>query len=104
MIAGLLAAIAAVSTVGVGEREWHLTPYVRVVRHGTVRLDVHDYGEDAHDLQVVGPHGYRSAVTPDIDPGTNATLVVHLRPGTYRLLCVKPGHVARGMAATLHVR
>ncbi len=105
MIAGLLAAVAsAVTSVGVSEREWHLNPYARVVAHGTVRFAVHNFGEDAHDLQVVGPRGYRSAVTPDIAPGENGSLTVHLRRGRYRLLCVKPGHVAKGMRATIRVR
>ena len=109
MIGAILAAAAAavVTPVGVSEREWHLTPYASVVRHGTVRFAVHNFGEDAHDLQITGPpgpRGYRSAVTPDIAPGANATLTVRLRPGVYRLLCVKPGHVAKGMRATLRVR
>ena len=106
MIGAVLAAVAAaVTPVGVSEREWHLTPYVPVVRHGAVRFAVHNFGEDAHDLQVVGPRGYRSSVTPDIVPGANGSLLVHLRhPGVYRLLCVKPGHVAKGMRATIRVR
>lgn len=106
MIAALVAAvITAVTPVGVSEREWHLTSYRAVVPHGAVRLQVHNFGEDSHDLQVVGPRGYRSAVTPEIRPGENATLTVHLRrPGTYELLCVLPGHAARGMRARIRVR
>jgi hypothetical protein len=102
MIAAVLASLAA--TVGVSEREWHLTPYARVVRHGTVNFAVHNFGEDAHNLQLAGPRGYRSALTPDIAPGENGTLTLRLRPGRYTLLCVKPGHVAKGMRATIRVR
>jgi uncharacterized cupredoxin-like copper-binding protein len=108
MIGAVLAAVAAaVTPVGVSEREWHLTPYTSVVRHGTVRFQVHNFGEDMHNLQITTsptPRGYRSAVTPDIAPGENGTLTVHLRPGRYALLCVKPGHVAKGMRATIRVR
>jgi uncharacterized cupredoxin-like copper-binding protein len=101
----IAAAAAALTPVGVGEREWHLTPYASAARHGTVRFAVHNFGEDSHDLQVRGPHGYQSSVTPEIRPGENATLTVHLlRPGTYRLLCVLPGHAARGMRAVFRVR
>jgi hypothetical protein len=103
-VIGAVLAAAAAATVGVSEREWHLVPYTRAVRHGVVRFAVHNFGEDAHNLQIAGPRGYRSAITPDIAPDANGTLTVRLRRGTYRLLCVKPGHVAKGMRATIRVR
>jgi plastocyanin len=107
MLPLLLATFAAspLSPVGVAEREWRVGAYRESVRHGRVAFNVHNYGEDAHNLQVVGPHGYRSRITPDVEPGGNATLRTLLRrPGTYTLLCVKPGHVAKGMRTTIRVR
>jgi hypothetical protein len=91
--------------VGVGLREWRVSVYRSQVPAGRVRLNLTNFGEDAHDLVVVGPRGRRSRVSPDVAPGGGRrTLRVTLRrPGVYRLLCVKPGHLARGMRATLRV-
>ena len=64
-----------------------------------------NFGEDAHNLRVSGPAGYRSAVSRDVAPaGGHLRFTVHLlRAGTYRLVCLKPGHAAKGMKATLRV-
>ena len=41
----------------------------------------------------------------DIRPGQDVGFQVLLRrPGVYRLICLKPGHAAKGMRATLRVR
>jgi plastocyanin len=96
---------SATTAVGVGEREYRVYPYRTRVKPGTVRFNISNLGEDAHNLQVRGPHGYRSAVTPDIGSGRDFTLVAHLRrPGTYTLICTKPGHAAKGMKARFAVR
>ena len=103
MIAALIA--AAVTSVGVGAHEYRFGVYRPVVPRGAVRFNLHDFGEDAHNLMVLGPKGYRSAVSPDVEPGQDLSFQVRLRrAGTYRLVCVKPGHAKRGMATTLKVR
>jgi hypothetical protein len=107
MLPLLLATLAAspITPVGVAEREWGISAYRASLRRGRVAFNIHNYGEDAHNLQVFGPRGYRSKVTADIESDANATLRALLkRPGTYRLLCVKPGHVAKGMRTTIRVR
>jgi plastocyanin len=92
--------------VGVGLREWSVAMYRTRARPGAVKLNLTNFGEDAHDLQVFGPGGYRSARSPEVAPfGGRETLRVTLRrTGTYRLLCMKPGHAEQGMRATLRVR
>ncbi|HXU65326.1 MAG TPA: hypothetical protein VN962_26685 [Polyangia bacterium] len=90
----------ASTAVGVGEREWRVYPYRTKVKPGTVRFNINNLGEDVHNLQVRGPHGYRSRVSPDIRSGDAYTLVAHLRrPGRYTLICTKPGHAKKGMKA-----
>jgi plastocyanin len=99
-------AVAARSTtVGLGMREWSITVYRPRVRPGTVRFAITNRGEDAHNLQVRGPHGYRSRLSPDAAPGGGrAALTATLkRTGRYTLICEKPGHAALGMKATLRV-
>ncbi|HEU4656909.1 MAG TPA: plastocyanin/azurin family copper-binding protein [Capillimicrobium sp.] len=108
MIAALLAAgaVAAFPTsVGVSAREYRFAVYRPTVPAGAVALNVHNYGEDDHDVVVRGPRGYTSPVSGDIDPGATLRFEVTLpRRGTYRLVCTKPGHRALGMTATLRVR
>ena len=91
--------------VGVAEREWGISSYRAKVRPGRVRFNVTNYGEDAHNLEVVGPGGFRSAVTPDIKAHQHVTLSVTLhRSGVYRLICTKPGHLKRGMRTAIRVK
>src|SRR4051812_20339483 len=106
MIALLMVSLAtAPVNVGVAEREWHVSSYVPSVRRGRIAFNVHNFGEDPHDLQVRGPHGFHSRPAAPIAPGATAILTVALhRPGTYRLVCTLPGHAARGMRTTLRVR
>jgi plastocyanin len=94
----------ASTAVGVGEREFRIYPYRTKVPPGTVRFNVTNLGEDVHNLQVRGPHGYRSRTTPDIRSRDGYTLVAHLRQaGRYTLICTKAGHAARGMKASFTV-
>ena len=106
MVAALAtAAVAAITNVGVGEREWAISLYRASVDRGTIRFNVHNFGEDGHDLQVRGPKRFRSRVMPEIAGGENGVLTVRLnRAGSYRLLCTLPGHAKLGMRATLRVR
>jgi hypothetical protein len=113
-VSALLAAVALLvpggagvhaTPVGLGLREWRIGVYRTHVRAGRVRLNMTNFGEDAHNLQVTGPGGYRSAVSADVAPfGGRLTLAVSLRrAGIYRLVCVKPGHPELGMRASLRV-
>jgi plastocyanin len=93
------------TTVGVSAREYAFAVYRETVPAGTVTLVLHNYGEDAHDVQIRGPHGYRSATSADLAPDGTLRFRAHLRrPGRYLLVCTKPGHLALGMKAALRVR
>ena len=96
---------AANTAVGVSEREYRIGVYRRTVAPGTVRFNVTNFGEDAHDFTVTTRRGTVLASLPEIRSERQATLKVHLtRPGTYRLLCQQLDHAARGMRATVVVR
>lgn len=96
---------AASTSVGVAEREFRISVYRSTVPPGTVRFNVANFGEDAHDLAVLTPGGRTLAISPEIRSGRRHTLSVRLsRPGLYRLLCTKLDHPARGMRATVRVR
>jgi hypothetical protein len=95
-------ALAAATPVGVGEREWRVSLYRSEVPVGPVRLNVHNFGEDGHDLAVRTSHGRLLGSLPELRPGQNATLRVRLRkPGRYVVFCSLEGHEAKGMRARL---
>ena len=105
LLAGPTAGLPPATAVGMSAREYSFGVYTTRVPTGRVKLNVHNFGEDAHDLQVRGPHGYRSAVSPEIAPGETLSFRVRLRrPGRYLFICLKPGHAARGMKAHITVR
>jgi len=106
LIAALVLAAAGPTTpVGLGMREYRFSLYRSSVHAGRVNLNMTNFGEDAHNVRLTGPGGYRSAVSRDVAPaGGHLRFTVHLlRAGTYRLVCLKPGHAAKGMKATLRV-
>jgi len=101
----VVAASSPSTAVGLGMREWSITTYRTKVKAGNIRFLVTNRGEDAHNLRVRGPNGYRSRVSDDATSGGgHATLTTRLkRPGRYVLVCVKPGHERLGMRATIKV-
>jgi plastocyanin len=93
------------TAVGVSEREYRIGVYRHTVAPGTVRFNVTNFGEDAHDFTVTTRRGTVLASLPEIRSERQATLRVRLtRPGTYRLLCTQLDHAARGMRTTVVVR
>jgi plastocyanin len=110
-VVGLAASLSAgahaltSTAVGVSEREYRIGVYRRTVAPGTVRFNVTNFGEDAHDFTVTTRRGTVVASLPEIRSERRDTLRVRLtRPGTYRLLCTQLDHASRGMRATIVVR
>jgi uncharacterized cupredoxin-like copper-binding protein len=97
------AAEARTTAVGVGLREFQLSPYRDVVRTGTVKFNVTNFGQDAHDLAVLR-RGRTYGKTPEIRAGERAVLRLRLKPGRYRLVCTIADHEDQGMKARLRVR
>ncbi|MFN8133361.1 MAG: hypothetical protein U0R70_17595 [Solirubrobacteraceae bacterium] len=93
------------TAVGVGEREFRIALYRRVVPPGDVRLNLRNYGEDTHDLAVLTARGTTVATSGEVKAGARAALRVRLlRTGTYTVICTLSNHAARGMRTTLVVR
>ena len=67
------------TSVGVSEREWRVSLYRTRVPTGVLRLNVHNYGEDGHDLAVRNRDGRVLAAVPEVSPGAGDTLRVRLR-------------------------
>jgi uncharacterized cupredoxin-like copper-binding protein len=94
----------APKSLGVAEREFHITPYAGAVKRGPVKFNLNNLGQDTHNLVVKGPHGFK-AQGPDVEAGGRASFTVNLRrKGTYTLLCTRANHYKLGMKARLTVR
>jgi plastocyanin len=94
------------TAVGVGEREFTITPYRTRVPPGLVRFNVTNFGEDGHNLTVVrASDGKTLAASPEIRSDRQYTLRVTLkRPGAYRLYCTLANHKALGMKSKIRVK
>ena len=113
LLIGLILAVAAPAvalgsaskptSVGVSEREWRLSLYRARVPAGVLKLNVHNYGEDGHDLAVRNRAGRVVAALGELRPDGNGTLRVRLGRGHYRVFCSLEGHEAKGMHARLTV-
>jgi plastocyanin len=93
------------TAVGVGEREFTISPYRTKVPKGLVRFNVTNFGEDGHNLTVVrASDGATIAASPEIGASKRYTLRVTLkRAGTYRLYCTIAGHKRLGMKTKISV-
>ena len=94
---------ARATAVGVGAREFRFAVYRASVPAGGVRFNVTNYGEDGHDLVVLDRRGRRLASSGEVRSGAQASVAVHLAPGTYRLRCDLADHARRGMHTTIRV-
>jgi plastocyanin len=72
---------------------------------GRVRFNVHNFGEDGHDLAVRNRRGTLLGALPEIEPDGNGRLTVRLRrPGRFTVFCTLEGHEGLGMRAVLRAK
>jgi len=103
------AAAAPADRMLVTADEWHLVLSRQAVSPGRVQLQLHNAGEDGHDLAArrLDRRGHGSGRTlriGEVAPGGLAEATWRLRRGRYRLWCTLRGHKRAGMRATLRVR
>ena len=95
------------SALAVDEAEYTLRPSQIVLAAGQVKINVYNRGMDDHDLTLVDGNGVTQQVL--VHPGQEGTLIVALKPGSYRLYCslfegTPQSHDALGMHAVVEVR
>jgi uncharacterized cupredoxin-like copper-binding protein len=100
-------AVQLPSSLAVDETEYTLRPSQIVLAAGQVKINVYNRGMDDHDLTLLDGDGVAQQLP--VKPGESGTLVVALRPGSYRLYCslfagTPQSHDALGMHNTIEVR
>ena len=90
---------------GVDEGEYYVHIAHLTLAAGTVELNVHNYGQDDHDVTIDDADGHQVAQAY-LTPGADAQLTPTLAPGTYRVYCSLYGgsHDQAGMHASLVVK
>jgi uncharacterized cupredoxin-like copper-binding protein len=89
-------------TIRISEKEYSLTPNtVSISKAGTYRFKTTNDGHVTHALELEG-NGLE-AKTRNIDPGSDATLQVTLKAGSYEMYCPVDGHKQEGMKGDVTV-
>jgi plastocyanin len=76
----------------------------QTIRAGWAVIELHNMGEDAHDLRMQRVGGRRVYLWPVAPAGATVDRRYKLLPGTYRLTCAVANHSELGMTATLVVK
>jgi plastocyanin len=101
----VIAAPPPPARVQIVAQEFRFSLSRRTIKAGLAVLELHNMGQDAHDLALQRADGTRVLVRwPVAQPGAVVDREVRLRPGTYRFVCTVANHRALGMQATLRVR
>ncbi|MCL4287163.1 MAG: hypothetical protein KJ006_05900 [Thermoleophilia bacterium] len=86
-------------------REYSLTLSRAKLRAGDAIVQLHNFGEDPHDLHLQRAGSGRAFELGEVLPGETGTLEMRMRRrSTYRLWCSIDPHAALGMEATLRTK
>ena len=86
-------------------REFSLSLSRPKVAPGAAIVQLYNYGEDPHDLNLRRIGSDRAQGIGDVEPGETGTLELRLRKASrYRLWCAIPTHAGLGMVATLRTK
>lgn len=94
--------VGASHTLQVALNEYRINPSSASAPSGVVTLIVRNYGRLSHNL-VVASNGYDDGSTPAIPPGSEATLLLDLTPGSYTIYSSILNDDALGVHGTLKV-
>ncbi len=99
------AAERAPSRLLVTAREYSLTLSRPKVAPGPAIVQLYNFGEDPHDLNLRRAGADRVHEIGDVEPRETGTLQLRLRKSSrYRLWCAIPTHAGLGMVATLRTK
>lgn len=91
--------------LGVVAREWSLTLSRATLVAGPAKIELQNFGEDAHNLRIERTDGTGTPLdVPETEAGERTAAAGTLPAGEYKVYCALPGHEAAGMHARLSVR
>ena len=111
LVFGLALALVAPATAAaparllVGAKEFRFTLSRTSIKAGPAIIQLQNFGEDDHNLNLQRIGGKRVYKIATVSPGADVgELDARLAPGKYKLWCSLADHAARGMRATLIVK
>jgi plastocyanin len=111
LVFGLALALVASATAAaparllVGAKEFRFTLSRTSIKAGPAIIQLQNFGEDDHNLNLQRIGGKRVYKIATVSPGADVgELDARLAPGKYKLWCSLADHAARGMRATLIVK
>ena len=99
------ASAAAPARLLVGAKEFRFTLSRTTIKSGPAIIQLQNFGEDDHNLNLKRIGGTRTYKIATVSPGAEVgELETKLAAGRYRLWCSIADHAVRGMRATLIVK
>ena len=99
------ASAAAPARLLVGAKEFRFTLSRTTIKAGPAIIQLQNFGEDDHNLNLRRIGGTRTYRIKTVSPGADVgELDAKLAAGKYRLWCSIADHAARGMRTTLIVK
>jgi plastocyanin len=74
------------------------------VKSGNVTFNLKNDGQVTHSLEIEDVNGEDQELEGDVSPGSNGTLAVNLKPGTYEFYCPVDSHKQMGMTGEITVK
>jgi uncharacterized cupredoxin-like copper-binding protein len=74
------------------------------VKAGNVTFNLKNDGQVTHSLEIEDVNGEDKELEGEVSPGSNGTLTVDLKPGTYEFYCPVANHKQMGMTGEITVK
>src|SRR3954471_4687198 len=92
------------NTVDLTATDFKFDPSEPSVKSGNVTFNLKNDGQVTHSLEIEDVNGEDKELEGDVSPGSNGTLAVNLKPGTYEFYCPVDSHKQMGMTGEITVK
>src|SRR3954453_9187830 len=92
------------NTVDLTATDFKFDPSEPSVKSGNVTFNLKNDGQVTHSLEIEDVNGEDKELEGEVSPGSNGTLAVNLKPGTYEFYCPVDSHKQMGMTGEITVK
>ena len=97
-------ASGAGGSVDLTATDFKFNPSDPAVKSGKVTFNLKNDGQTTHSLEIEDVNGEDKELEGEVSPGSNGTLAVDLKPGTYEFYCPVDSHRQMGMTGEITVK
>jgi uncharacterized cupredoxin-like copper-binding protein len=95
---------SAGGTVDLTATDYKFDPSDPTVKSGNVTFNLKNQGQVTHSLEIEDVNGEDKELEGEVQPGSDGTLTVDLKPGKYEFYCPVDGHRQMGMTGEITVK